>query len=105
MQSITRLSPHRTALTVSVVFAVLSLIFVIPMALIMGMIPTAGPGGQGMGMGFPMGMTLLMPVFYFIMSYISTALFAMIYNLVARYTGGITFEIAREGQEVSDGLI
>ena len=34
-----------------------------------------------------------MPILYLIMGYIMTIVFAAIYNVVAKYTGGITFEV------------
>lgn len=94
MKSFTYFAPHKTALTVSVVVAIGSLIFVIPMAFLFSLIPATGPNGEDVDVAFPVGMMLVMPILYFVMGYLSTAFFAWLYNKVAKHTGGITFEIS-----------
>ncbi|MEX1198900.1 MAG: DUF3566 domain-containing protein [Pseudohongiellaceae bacterium] len=94
MQSITRIAPHRTALTVALVIASLTLIAAILMLLAFGLAPgPAGRAGMPMPMGFPVGMAVLMPLFQFVIGYLVTALLAWVYNGVARLTGGITVEL------------
>jgi hypothetical protein len=87
MKSITYFAPHKTALTFAVLFAIMSLIFIIPMAILLSLVTPEGAG-------LPIGMMLAMPIIYFVMGYLSTALMAWIYNKVANYTGGITFKIS-----------
>ena len=89
MKSITYFAPHKTALTVSVLFAIASLIFIIPMAILLSLVTPEGAG-------LPIGMMLAMPIIYFVMGYLSTALMAWIYNKVAKYTGGITVIFAEQ---------
>ena len=62
--------------------AAISLVFVVPMFLLM-------PGMPGGGEKWTV---LLMPVAYLIGSYISVALSSLFYNFVVQFTGGIEFE-------------
>ncbi|RUO19134.1 hypothetical protein [Aliidiomarina haloalkalitolerans] len=94
-KSIKSFSLHKTALTVAVTMAALSLVLVIPMAMIftLAAIFDSSPG-NGMSLLAPsLGMIFAMPILYLIMGYIMTIVFAAIYNVVAKYTGGITFEV------------
>lgn len=43
------------------------------------------------GMANKILLLLLMPVFSFVATYVSVAVFCMLYNMVAKYTGGIAF--------------
>ncbi len=89
---ITRLYPHKTALTVSLMFVLLSLIVVLPMGLLFMLLPVADQGGQPVSKASLLLMLLLMPVFYFVASYLFVAVFAWLYNRVASMTGGIAYE-------------
>lgn len=97
MKRFTYFAPHKTALTCATLFAVGSLFFLLPMALMFAVVP--GTYGQPSHMMLPLGMILVMPFFYFIFGYLSTAFFAWLYNLVAKYTGGISFEISDDTEE------
>jgi len=63
LKRITYIAPHKTAITMSIVFGVVSLLFV-------------------------------MPIFYFLASYIVIGLSAWLYNKVVKFTGGIAYEAA-----------
>lgn len=92
MKSFTYFAPHKTALTCSLVFAIGSLIFIIPMSVMFMFMPATDKFGNPVHMAFPIGMLLAMPIFYFIFGYISTAFFAWCYNKISKFTGGITYE-------------
>lgn len=92
MKSITYIAPHKTALTAALVMAISSLLFIIPMVLMMSFAPTIDHDGNPIPKAFPAAMILIMPIFYFIFGYIFTGFSAWIYNKVARYTGGIAIE-------------
>jgi uncharacterized membrane protein len=94
MYNITRIAPHQTALTSALVVTVLTVIAFMPMILFTGF----GMRPEGMGMGFPLGMMLFMPLVQFITAYIAVAIGALLYNLVARYTGGFRIELSRNEQ-------
>jgi len=87
---ITRFSPHQNAKVFSILMAITSLIFVVPMALIFSFVsPVSQPGAPN----FPPGILfLLFPLIYLIVGYIGTLIFCALYNLVVRFTGGIEFE-------------
>jgi len=101
MKRITYFDPHKTALTCAAVFAVGSLLFLLPMALMFAFIPASDVNGAPVRMVFPVTMILIMPVFYFIFGYISTAFFAWLYNRIASYTGGISFQTSEDKESGS----
>lgn len=90
-QSIRRFSPHKTALTVAVLFAVSSLLFIIPMSLMLSMMPATESAPFSIWSGV---MLIFLPLFYLVFGYITTFIGALLYNLIARFTGGITFELS-----------
>jgi hypothetical protein len=69
------------------VFAVLYAIFSIPIAVIMGIAASFGPPGQSM----PIGMIVAIPVFYVVFGFLFMALAAWLYNVVAKWTGGVEY--------------
>ena len=81
-QQITRLSPHQNGVVAGVMMAAISLVFVVPMFLLM-------PGMSG---GPSKWLMLLMPVGYLVASYIAMALSSLFYNFVVQFTGGIEYE-------------
>lgn len=95
MKSLKYIAPHKTALTMSILFAVSSLIFLIPMyAMFYSVVPTTGPNGEAVDVTFPMWMLVVLPISYLVIGYLFTGLFAWLYNLTARFTGGITFKVS-----------
>ena len=92
IKSITYIAPHKTALTAALVLAISSLIFIIPMMIMVGFMPSVDNAGNPIPKQFPGIMMLAMPFFYFIFGYIFTGLSAFIYNKVAKFTGGIQIE-------------
>lgn len=90
-KSIKSFSKHKTALTTALLLAVFSLIFVIPMSLFFFMAPMTDSGDNSIQMAMPGAMVVAMPIIYFIFGYLSTLLFTALYNVIAKFTGGITF--------------
>lgn len=80
-----RFSPHQNAKVFAVLTAVTSLVFVVPFMLFASAV---GPKDSG----FPIFMVLLFPVFYLVFGYISVVIGCWVYNLLAKFTGGIEFE-------------
>ena len=93
IKSITYFHPHKTALTVSLVFAVSSLIFLIPLGVISSFAPAPQGNGATFNQGFPALMLFVMPIFYFVFGYIFTALSCWLYNVISGFTGGIKIDI------------
>ena len=95
-KSIRSFSKHKTALTSAILLAVFSLIFVIPMSLILMTAPMLDAQGNPVQIAMSGGMMLAVPFIYFVFGYLSTLVFTAIYNLIARFTGGITFTLEDE---------
>lgn len=92
---IKRFSPHQNAKVFAVLTAVSSLIFLIPMILIMTF--TMPPvDAQGNPVELPIFMFVMAPIFYLIFGYISVAIGCLIYNFLAGFIGGIEFELSSE---------
>ncbi len=92
-QQITRLSLHQNAKVAAVLWAVTSLIFVVPMFLIFTF--TAPPQARGHGFFFDFFL-LLFPIFYLILGYIFTVIACAAYNFFFKYIGGFEFEARDE---------
>jgi len=93
MKTITKFSPHKTALTMACVMALSSLIFLIPMSLALLAAPMTDANGNSVDASLPFGFMVAMPFLYLIIGYIMTIIGAWLYNFVSKYTGGIQFEI------------
>ena len=91
-QQIARLSPHQNAKVAAVVWAIISLIFVIPMSLSFLLVSPQAHGGPFAG-----GFFLIMPVIYLIFGYLFTAFACWIYNLLVKYIGGFEYEARDAG--------
>ena len=92
-----RIGPLKFGLVAGVVQELVSLIF-IPFFLISFVIAAATPHSNSqempvLGMGLAVIMCVVMPFFYAAFGFLFGALAALIYNLVARWTGGIEFEV------------
>jgi len=82
---------------ISVVIGFLyALIFILPMSLLIGTIPTQGMEGMqfvGLGAGFGILMLIVMPIVAFIAGFIAYAIIALVYNVLAPRIGGIKLEL------------
>lgn len=88
---IRKFSPHQNAKVFGILIAVTSLFFIVPMMLFMA-IALPDTGQNGISMGFPLTMLLVMPVMYLVMTYISVSIGSIIYNFLVKYIGGIEYE-------------
>jgi hypothetical protein len=82
---IERFSPHQNAKVFAVLFAVTSLVFIVPFMLLAGL---SAPKDEGP----PMFLVLLFPVIYLVFGYISVAVGCWLYNSMFKHIGGIEFE-------------
>jgi uncharacterized membrane protein YvlD (DUF360 family) len=78
---ITRFAPMQVAKVFAVLYAIISIPFAL-IAVVLGSM-----GGEGM----PIWMALGIPVLYLVFGFIFTAIAALLYNLVAGWTGGIEY--------------
>lgn len=82
-KQIVSISPFQTAKVMAVLYLIMSL----PFVLLMGVTFSFAPGPKP-----PMaGMLIFLPVFYTVFGFIFTLIGAWIYNLVARWVGGIEY--------------
>lgn len=82
-KQIINISPVQTAK----VFALLYFVFSIPFVVLMLMTWMAVPGSAPTSYG----VALMMPLLYLIFGFIFTAVGALVYNLVAKWVGGIEY--------------
>src|SRR6187455_3478774 len=90
---IKRIAPLQLGKMLAVLYGIMGLLF-IPFFLIMSAVATQMPPDQRVGMmAFGAGFALVMPVIYAALGFVFGALGALIYNLVAKWIGGIEVEV------------
>ena len=94
-KQIKRFSPHQNAKVFGVLMAAISLIFVVPMFLIMSFAAPAFDQ-HGNPVTFPKFLIIVFPLFYLIFGYLGTVIGSAIYNLLFKYIGGFEVEIKDE---------
>lgn len=94
-KQIRRLSPHQNGKVFGVLMAVASLVFVVPMFLIM-LFVTPDVDQHGNPVTFPMFLIILFPILYLVFGYLATAIGSALYNLLFRFIGGFEFEVKDE---------
>ncbi len=91
LRNVTYISPHKTALTVSLMLSLFSMIIILPLALIAVFMPVDDAGHSVAKV--ILGVTILaVPLFYFVFGYIFVSMGAWLYNKASKYTGGIQYE-------------
>lgn len=93
MKRVKKLGVYQTSKVAAVIFFLLSLVIILPVSLIANTFNHMGPN-QGFP-GFPFGGTIffiLLPLLYALFGFITTAISCVVYNLVAKWTGGIELE-------------
>ena len=89
---IARFSPHQNAKVFSVLMALGSLLFVVPMFIAFSFMPT-GVDARGNPVEPPPAfLAFLFPFVYLIMGYIMVAVGCWFYNFMAKYLGGFEYE-------------
>jgi hypothetical protein len=83
----------KLGITFAVIYGVLSLIFIIPFFLIMSLVAAAGArsGTQALPAVFTGVFMIFLPIIYAVLGFIGGVITAFIYNLTAKWTGGIEF--------------
>jgi glycopeptide antibiotics resistance protein len=95
MYRIRRFGVVSTANVFAILYALITLIFVIPFALILaaGPVTTTDAFGNRTQVGISPLFLLLIPVLYGVLGWIFTAIFCLLYNLSSRFVGGIEVEV------------
>lgn len=90
---IKRIAPLQLGKMLAILYGIMGLIF-IPFFLLMSLAAPHLPEQQRVGMMiFGAGFAFFMPVIYAAMGFVSGALGALLYNVVAKWVGGIEVEI------------
>jgi ABC-type Na+ efflux pump permease subunit len=89
---ISRLSPHQNGKVFGVLTALMSLIFVIPMAVLFSFLP-AGVDANGDPVSQPSALFFaFLPIVYLVTGYLMTAAGCALYNMMFKHLGGIEYE-------------
>ncbi len=91
-----RISVLQTSLVAAIVLLFVSLIFVIPFGLVMALVSSFDSSSFVI---WSIPLIFVVPIFYGAFGFISTAIVCLVYNLVAKWTGGIEIEIELEGEK------
>lgn len=88
--------PHKTALILGIIIALVSLLFMIPMAIVMSFIPATDQNGNPVNAVFPAVMFFAAPLFYFVITYLFALMSTFLYNRISKNIGGITIVVEEE---------
>ena len=95
MFRVRRFSVISTANTVAIMYFIGFLIIFVPVALILSVaqVSITSTSGQQFTFGVELLFLLIIPIFYGLAGWVFTALFCLLYNLTARFTGGIGVDV------------
>ncbi len=87
------IAPLKLGITLAVIYGIMSLIFAVPFFLIFSIIGAASArtGAQALPAIFTGVFVIFLPIIYAVIGFIGGVIAAFIYNLVAKWTGGIEF--------------
>ena len=91
---LTHIAPVKLGIVLAIVYGVMSLIISVPIFLLYslaGVANTAKIGPQGHSAIFTGVFLIFLPIIYAVIGFIGGVIAALIYNLVAKWTGGIEF--------------
>jgi hypothetical protein len=90
---LTYISPLKLGIVLGIIYGIMSLIFAVPFFLIFSMIGAASarPGAPALPVIFTGVFVIFLPIIYAVLGFIGGVIAAFIYNLVAKWTGGIEF--------------
>ena len=90
---LTNVNPLKLGITLAVIYGIISLIIAVPLFLIFSLVGAAGAarGGQALPAIFSGVFVIFLPIIYAVLGFIGGVIAAFIYNLVAKWTGGIEF--------------
>ena len=90
---LTNVNPLKLGITLAVIYGVMSLIIAVLVFLVMTLAGAAGArtGAQALPAVFSGVFVIFLPVIYAVLGFIGGVIAAFIYNLVAKWTGGVEF--------------
>lgn len=90
---IQRIAPLQLAKILGILFGLLGLVF-LPIFLLMALAGMAAPDEQKFGVAaMGIGFAIFFPILYAVMGFISGLLGAFLYNVVAKWVGGIEIDL------------
>jgi hypothetical protein len=93
VRRIKRIAPLQLGKMMGLVYGLLGLLF-LPVFFLFSVIGSQLPGPQRVGMmAMGVGFALFMPVLYAVMGFVFGIIGAAIYNLIAKWVGGIEVEV------------
>ena len=107
MKRIVRIPVHQTSMIIGLTmgcFGVILALLMTPMTMIMMSAMSQMQQDTGMSM-FPFGggvaMLLIVPLMYMVFGYIGTAIFTLLFNLIAPRLGGLPIEFADDELQIT----
>jgi uncharacterized membrane protein YGL010W len=92
-----RIAPLKFGLVVGIIYGLIALIFIpfVVLGAVVSLMAPSQPGspGPGMSAGVLIVLGCLAPIFYAVIGGLFGMLAAWVYNVVAKWTGGIEFEV------------
>ena len=91
---LTNVNPLKLGITLAIIYGIISLIIAVPIFLIMslaGAASAARGGGQAIPAIFSGVFVIFLPIIYAVAGFIAGIISAFVYNLVAKWTGGVEF--------------
>ena len=90
---LTNVNPLKLGITLAVIYGIMSLVFMIPIFLIMSLVGAASArtGPQALPAIFSGVFVIFLPIIYAVLGFIGGVIAAFIYNLVAKWTCGVEF--------------
>lgn len=90
---IKRIAPLQLGKMLAVVYGIMGLV-AIPIFLVMSAVSTQLPADQRVGvLAMGMGFAIFAPLMYAAMGFVAGALGALVYNVVAKWIGGVEVEV------------
>ena len=90
---LTNVNPLKLGITLAVIYGIMSLVFMVPIFLVMSLVGAASArtGPQALPVIFSGVFVIFLPIIYAVLGFIGGVIAAFIYNMVAKWTGGIEF--------------
>ena len=90
---LTNVNPLKLGITLAVIYGIMSLVFMVPIFLVMSLVGAASArtGPQALPVIFSGVFVIFLPIIYAVLGLIGGVIAAFIYNMVAKWTGGVEF--------------
>jgi hypothetical protein len=93
VKRISRIAPLQAGFVYALFMGVIS-IFAVPIIFLVSVLAPKQPGANGAFAAMGLVMILIIPIMYIFIGFIMGAIAALIYNLIAKFTGGIEMTLS-----------